>query len=245
MPEEDDNLRLRVQNICCPKEAKLITDNLDDIDGIKNVTVNVLSRTAYIRYSPLIITAAEILDRLNSIHLGVSIIESGDEVDVNNKRTRLILNLKIFNVIIMTILGTISIILALLSHSSIARWLVIPVTVLAILPMLWKVINDFRRRIFIGVNLLMLVSIVGILLLNERVDAAIISYVFAVAEILEIICRYKVEKDISGIMIKIDFWVATFTIKKLFLLLCISMFLDFRKCFNNNKNNIFENNVMI
>ena len=68
---EDSILKLRVQNICCGKEADLIKMSLADVEGITSINVNVIGRRAFITHQEQLVSSQDILKRLNALHLGI------------------------------------------------------------------------------------------------------------------------------------------------------------------------------
>ncbi|XP_057294919.1 probable cadmium-transporting ATPase isoform X2 [Hydractinia symbiolongicarpus] len=193
-------LKLRAHNICCAKEANLIKSNLAGVDGITSVAVNIIGRTATISHNIDIISASDIIDRLNSLHLGISLIEKGQVIDNDDKHAKYLVLAKIFNVVLMTLLF-IAVLVAHVKNYSSEKWIAIPIFILGGLPMLWKTLIDFRRKVFASVNLLMLIAGCGTIALHHWLDGSIIMYVFTIAESLENLCQYKVEKDIAGLML--------------------------------------------
>lgn len=190
-------LKLRAHNICCAKEANLIKSNLADVDGITSVAVNIIGRTATISHNIDIISVSDIIDRLNSLHLGVSLIEKGQVIDNSDKRAKYLVLAKVVNVVLMTLLF-IAVLVAHVKNYSFEKWIAFPIFILGGLPMLWKAFIDFGRKVFASVNFLMLIAGCGTIALHHWLDGSIIMYVFTIAESLENLCRYKVEKDIAG-----------------------------------------------
>ena len=191
-------LKLRVQNICCGKEVALIKSSLSEVAGITSVTVNVIGRRAFIAHTESIISANEIIERLNSLHLGISLVESGKDIDEPKlDKKAILLNLKLASVVLMTLLF-IAVVIADIKKYPFGRWVSIPILIIGGLPMLWKALVDIKRRVLININLLMLIAVAGAVGLDEWLDASIIVFIFAIAELLENKIRYKVEKDIAG-----------------------------------------------
>ncbi|KAJ7372282.1 hypothetical protein OS493_019726 [Desmophyllum pertusum] len=62
--------KLRVQNICCAMETKLVMDTLEPLNGVSSVSVNVIGRIAYVRYDPDLTSPNELANALNDVHLG-------------------------------------------------------------------------------------------------------------------------------------------------------------------------------
>ena len=189
-------LKLRIQNICCGKEATFIKSALDNVDGILNVSVNIIGRICFVSYNADVIAATEIIDKLNSLHLGSSLMESGQDNDKNGKTEKRLLLLKAICILIMTILLPINL-FGYIKHYNWQKRTAIPVIIIGGLPMVWKALLDIKRRQFVNISLLMLVAVGGTIGLQEWLDGCIIVYVFSIADILEKICRYKVEQNIS------------------------------------------------
>ena len=53
--------KLRVPNICCAMEAKLVEDTLKPLHGVQSVSVNVIGRVAYVRHVPSLTSAADLV----------------------------------------------------------------------------------------------------------------------------------------------------------------------------------------
>ena len=191
-------LKLRVQNICCGKEAMLVKNTLQDLNGIVSVNVNVIGRIAYIKHIPSSITVSEIIEMLNKLHLGISLMESGQNTAAqdNAKAKRWI----ILRAISLTVQAFtfIAVIVANVRMYKWTRWVAIPVLVLGAIPMVYRAYIDVRRMLFANINLLMLIAMAGTVALQDWLDACLIVFVFNIAEILLQICYYKAEKGLSG-----------------------------------------------
>ena len=189
-------IKLRVQNICCAKEASLIKDDLKNVNGINSVFVNVIGRTAFINHDQNIISSTEIIDRLNGLHLGISLMEKGQQSD-NDKKSKYKLSLTVFSFILLTILF-INVVTASIKKLSWEKWVAVVIYITGGLPMLYRAVLDIKRCILANVNLLMVIAVAGTIGLKKWLDGSIIVYVCFVASLLESLCRYKVEKDVAG-----------------------------------------------
>lgn len=195
---EVHTLKLRIQNICCGKEAALVKNTLHSVDGIVSVHVNVIGRLAYICHKPGIITITDIVEKLNALHLGISIMESGHDTKEVNSRTVKLIQCQTTSVIIQTFLF-VSVFVATSKSFQWDQWVAIPILVVGGLPMVWKALVQIKQLIIANVNLLMLIAVAGTIILKEWLDACLIVYVFSIANLLLQICHYKVEKSISGL----------------------------------------------
>jgi len=198
LSDEPQLLKLRVQNICCGKEAVLVKDTLKDLNGILSVNVNVIGRIAYIKHVPSTIQATEIIVMLNKLHLGISLMESGqDAAFKENAVAKRWIIARAVSVTVQTLVF-ITVILATVVPYKWRRWVAIPVLVLGGIPMIHRAYIDVRRKVFANINLLMLIAVAGTIALRDWLDACLIVYVFNIAELLLQICYYKVEKSLSG-----------------------------------------------
>ena len=69
--------KLRVQNICCATETKLVQESLEPLDGVGSITVNLICRVVYVRHDPEVTSPTELVSTLNRVHLGASIMKTG------------------------------------------------------------------------------------------------------------------------------------------------------------------------
>ena len=193
----EQTLKLRVQNICCGKEATLVKDTLVGLEGILTVHVNVIGRIAYIRHKPALISSTSIVNKLNALHLGISIMESGQDDKEIDKETKRRMQLQIASVTIQTIFF-VCVIVAAIKDYKWQQWVAIPVLLLGGIPMLLIAMRQMRHCHFANVNLLMLIAVSGTVILKQWIDACLIVYVFGIADLLLKICNMKVEQSMSG-----------------------------------------------
>ena len=193
--------KLRVQNICCALEGKLVEEALKPLDGVASISVNVIGRIAFIRHDPELTSAADLLNVLNGIHLGASIMESGAHSD-SDQDTGLPRSLKLFAVylVVQTVLMLIAA-TAFFLKAPWLKWLAIAEIVLGIAPILWKSIASVKKCT-LDIHILMLIAVVGTLAIREWIEGAIVVYVVSVADALQRFCFHKVQQTISGLMLK-------------------------------------------
>ena len=135
---EQQLIKLRVQNICCGKEATLVKNTLIDLSGIISVNVNVIGRIAYIKHDPARITCAAIIEKLNALHLGISLMESGaDAAAKENAQAKRMIMLRAVSVVLQTALF-VAIIVATALQKDWDQWLAIPILLLGGIPMLYN-----------------------------------------------------------------------------------------------------------
>ena len=188
--------RLRIQNICCGQEADLIKSALEPVDGILSLSVNIIGRTAVVRHNPVLLPRGELLKILNGLHLGVSIIDSGKSSgDADSFIKSLVLQVLLLMLII--ILYSV-VIYGFVNNLQWTEWIAIVLISIGSVPILLKALSNWRRQIFVDINLLMLMAIIGISFLKQWLEGSTVVLIFYTAEILQSYCFYRVEKAVSG-----------------------------------------------
>ena len=195
--------KLRVQNICCGLESKLIQDTLAPLEGISSASVNVIGRVVFVHHDPEVTSPTELVNTLNRMHLGASIIETGShqhDRDDDHMNVPLLLSSFLFYLGIQTALLVI-VVTAFFNKKSWYQWVSIAEIVFGIAPLLKKSFDSFKTYT-VDINILMLIAIAGTLAIQEWLEGAVAVYVFSLAEALQEFCMYKVQRTLSGLMLK-------------------------------------------
>eukprot|EP00795_Rhopilema_esculentum_P005053 gene5053-165_t len=194
--------KIRVQNICCGKEADLIKRELEPLNGVKSVTINIVGRIGFVKHDKEVISAVEIINKLNQLHLGVSIMESGDQEGAQVLRRDVIMKLGSKCAVLGVLLVLfIVVIIGRSKNFSWQKWVAIAEIIVGSLPILRKAILNWMKKVFIDINVLMLIAVAGTIALQEWIEGATLVFVFAIAEVLQQYCSYKVQAAISGILV--------------------------------------------
>ncbi|XP_074626038.1 uncharacterized protein LOC141884211 [Acropora palmata] len=193
--------KLRVQNVCCAGEIKLVKDSLEPLKGVTSITVNVIGRVVYVRHDPEIMSPSELVNSLNRVHLGASIMESGSQ-QAESKINRLPPTLLSFFIYLLaqTIIFMVAVI-ALFAKASWYRWMAIAEIIFGIAPVLRKALVSFKT-FSVDINMLMLIAMSGTLTIRQWLEGAAVVYVFSLAEGLQELCMHKVQQTISGLMVE-------------------------------------------
>ena len=193
--------KLRVQNICCAMEGKLVQDSLEPLDGVVSIAVNVIGRVVYVRHDPEVTSATELVSTLNRVYLGASIMESGShQHGEDSEKMPLSLSSFLVYLLIQTILLTVGVV-AFFAGASWYKWVAIAEIVFGIAPVLKKAYVSIKTCT-VDINMLMLIAIAGTLAIAEWLEGAAVVYVFSFSEALQEFCMYKVQRTISGLMLK-------------------------------------------
>ena len=190
--------KLRVQNMCCPKESTIVQEELAKLEGIKTIKVNVLGRVVHVRHHPEVVSATELMAVLNKRHLGVSIVDTGAEETTGNGLPRslkiLLGNLAVQAVLFGTALG------GRFSSGGWYMWVAIVEICFGVLPVLKKAFYSLRNR-EIDLNILITITVIGTLVIQEWIEGAAVVFVFTLANFLQQFCFYRVHKTISSLML--------------------------------------------
>lgn len=81
-------VNIRVQNLCCEKEAKLINGILLPIEGVDHVHVNVIGRLVSVTYLTSSCGADTLVNALNGAQLGASIQDVATHAKVDSKQNK-------------------------------------------------------------------------------------------------------------------------------------------------------------
>ena len=199
--ESQKTTKLRVQNICCAKERKLVQETLESLEGVESIAVNVIGRVVYVRHDPEVTPPTELVSKLNRVHLGSSIMETGFiQPDGGSESLPFKLSSFLIYLLIQTVLFIVAV-AAFFAEASWHQWVAIAEIVFGVAPMLKKAFMSVKTC-KVDMNILMLIAIAGTLAIQEWVEGAAVVYVFSLAEALQEFSLYKVQRTISGLMLK-------------------------------------------
>ena len=196
--ERQKTTKLRVQNICCAKERKLVQETLESLDGVESIAVNVIGRVVYVRHDPEVTPPTELVSTLNRMHLGSSIMETG-YVQPDDGRERL--HYFLIYLLIQTVLFIVAV-AAFFAKASWNQWVAIAEIVFGVAPMLKKAFVSVKTC-KVDMNILMLIAIAGTLAIQEWVEGAAVVYVFSLAEAMQEFCMQKVQRTIFSLMLEV------------------------------------------
>ena len=190
--------KFRVQNICCPKEASIVEEELSKLPGINSVRVNVLGRVAYVSHDQDKVTPAEMLETLNKRHLGASIVDAGSEEEVNRSFPK---QLKILLALLAVQAALFGLSLAaMFFHASWYKWVTVAQIFLGMLPVLKKCYHAIYHR-QIDLNILITLTVIGTLAIQQWIEGGAVVFIFILANFLQEFCFYRVHKTISSLML--------------------------------------------
>ncbi|XP_032240890.1 probable cadmium-transporting ATPase isoform X2 [Nematostella vectensis] len=192
--------KLRVQNICCAMEAQLVKDVLAPIDGVINVAVNMIGRVAHVRHDLEIVSVRTLLDSLNKVHLGATVMETGNHHGVEKHVIPLRIKLLLVYIAIQTVLFIVAVV-GLFLKTKWFMWVAIAEILFGSIPILKRAFISMKN-LRVDINVLMLIAIIGTAALSDWVEGATVVYVFALADAIEEYSLHKVQRTISRLMLK-------------------------------------------
>ena len=190
--------RLRVANLCCAGEEKLMMTALKEMVGIEHVAVNIIGRYAIIKHCTVECCAPikVIMDKLNDLHLGVSVQEvamKGEE-----ETEPLFQTIPTLHVLIVFFLFAVGLILHLLpGFKAVSDWIYIACTILGALPIIRNTAISLFIRRMIDIQFLILVAIIGAMSTAEYFDSSLVVTLFLMAELIEHVVMGQVRRAVS------------------------------------------------
>ncbi|KAF7806666.1 putative inactive cadmium/zinc-transporting ATPase HMA3 [Senna tora] len=191
-----------VVGLCCSSEVPLIENILKGLDGIKEVSVVVPSRTVIVVHDTLLISQAQIVKALNQARLEANIRVDGD---VGHQKRLLPSPYAIASglLLLLSFLKYVYHPLVYLALGSVAAG-AFPIVLKAIAS-----IRNFRFDINILViiaeakdkfKFLFLLIVIGTIALNDYLEAGTIVFLFSIAEWLESRASHKASAAMSSLM---------------------------------------------
>ena len=191
--------RLRVANLCCAGEEKIIRSVLSNFIGVDHVAVNVIGRYAVIKHCPVVCCAPieRIIAALNDKHLGVSLQDIGSHDNSENEENPHYY-WETTHVVIVFILFFVGLIFHLAHENpAISMWLYVTSVIIGIGPILYDTaIAVFIRRT-IDIHVLMLIAIIGAVASGDYFDGSLVVTLFIAAELIESVVMWRVRRAVT------------------------------------------------
>eukprot|EP00605_Chrysophyceae_sp_TOSAG23-4_P002944 GSChrysophyteH1.ASY1.ANO1.3242.1 assembled CDS len=189
--------RLRVANLCCAGEEKIIKEALLGMTGIEKVSVSIVNRSVIIQHCDVNeCTPAEMLvTTLNKKHLGVSIQEVGQDSEIEEESPMM----HVLQIVLLWVLVTVGTIFSLISSGedqNAANILFCTAVVLGMNTILAGIYKVFLQGV-ISIHVLMSVALFGALLRKEYFDAALVVTLFGSGELTEEMIMHHVRNTIN------------------------------------------------
>ncbi|KAM2660997.1 hypothetical protein EV2_023355 [Malus domestica] len=179
-----------VLGLCCSSEVPLIENILKPLEGVKEVSVIVPSRTVIVVHDILLISQLQIVKALNQARLeaNVRVYGAGDSYKKTWPSPYAI--------------GS-GVLLVLSFLKSVYRplgWLALGAVFLGIFPIAMKGFASIRNFRFHDINILVIIAVVGTIALKDYTEAASIVFLFIIAEWLQSCAGYRAKAVMSSLM---------------------------------------------
>nr|AFM38012.1 heavy metal ATPase 4-1 [Noccaea caerulescens] len=177
-----------VLGLCCTSEIPLIENILKSLDGIKDYTIIVPSRTVIVVHDSLLISPFQIAKALNQARLEANVKVDG-ETSFKNK--------------LPSPFAVFSGIFLLLSFLKFVypplRWLAVVGVATGIYPILAKSVASIRR-LRVDINILVIITVAATLAMQDYMEAAAVVFLFTIADWLETRASYKASSVMQSLM---------------------------------------------
>ncbi|XP_048227705.1 putative inactive cadmium/zinc-transporting ATPase HMA3 isoform X2 [Ricinus communis] len=177
-----------VLGLCCSSEVPLIENILKSLDGVKEYSVIVPTRTVIVVHDNLLISQLQIVKALNQARLEANVRVKGDTSHQKKWPSP------------FAVASGVLLLLSLLKfvyHP--LHWLALGAVAIGIFPILMKAVASLRN-FRLDTNILVLIAVVGTIVLKEYVEAGFIVFLFTIAEWLESRAGHKANAVMSSLM---------------------------------------------
>ncbi len=188
---------LHISGMCCPTEEGVIRSKLTGMAGVHSLEFNLVQRTMTLSHTSDALQT--VLTLLESLGLGAEVLDEAvpdsDSSSVESHKTNW------WPIIISGVAASSAEIVTWLNGGF--HWMVAALTLVVIvsggLPTYKKGIIALRNR-NLNMNALMTVAVTGAMLIGKWPEAAMVLFLFALAEIIETKSLDRARKAISGLM---------------------------------------------
>ncbi|XP_062077378.1 putative inactive cadmium/zinc-transporting ATPase HMA3 [Humulus lupulus] len=177
-----------VLGLCCSSEVPLVENILKSLDGVKQVTVVIATRTVIVVHDSLLISQTQIAKALNDARLEASIRVYGEK-NLKNKwpspyamACGVLLTLSFLKYVYRPL-----------------EWLALGAVAIGILPICLKAVVSIRN-FSLDINILAIVAVIGTVSMRDYLEAGTIVFLFTVAEWLESRASHKANAAMSSLM---------------------------------------------
>ncbi|XP_059286845.1 cadmium/zinc-transporting ATPase HMA3-like isoform X1 [Lycium ferocissimum] len=177
-----------VLGICCTSEVVLVEKILKNLEGVKEVSVIVATKTVIVIHDSLLISQHQIVKALNQARLEASIRVNGEK----NYQKKWPSPFAIGSGILLA--------LSFLKYFyPLLQWLALGAVAVGIPPILFRGVAAVRN-LTLDINILVLIAVAGSIVLHDYWEAGTIVFLFAIAEWLESRASHKATAVMSSLV---------------------------------------------
>uniref|UniRef100_A0A7S1G1E3 HMA domain-containing protein n=1 Tax=Corethron hystrix TaxID=216773 RepID=A0A7S1G1E3_9STRA len=196
--------QLHVDGICCSSEIPTINSIVTPLRGVNKISINVTTKIVYVDHDKSLISVEEIEKKLNLCNFRATVQKDGENPlgkkeelhnsDRKNKREFLAKS----SVALSGVFWTISM-MSYIPRWHNAQYFALGSVLFGFPPIALKAINTLRCK-RTDANCLMFFAVVGALILREFTEAAAVSFLFSIGDILERRATRKARDALSEIV---------------------------------------------
>jgi len=193
--------RIRLANLCCAMEERIVLSTLQGRHGIESVAVNVVGRYAVVKHCNVACCAPveKIVELLNAERLGAAVQEAGAGGDGDAEGEAMPWLQLGFGALLLALFFCGVAVQEEVGHdSAAASGVFLANTVLGTLPILYTSYVSVVLRRTLDIHVLILVAVAGALASNEYLDAALIVSLFCAAEAIEQVVLCWVRRAVAS-----------------------------------------------
>ncbi|KDP46636.1 hypothetical protein JCGZ_04570 [Jatropha curcas] len=177
-----------VLGLCCSSEVPLIENILKSLDGVKEYSVIVPTRTVVVVHDNLLLSQLQIVKALNQARLEANVRVHGD-ISYQKKWPSP-----------FAVASGVLLLLSLLKYVyHPLHWLALGAVAVGIIPIFLKAIASIRN-FRLDTNILVLIAVIGTVALKDYAEAGTIVFLFTIAEWLESRAGHKANAVMSSLM---------------------------------------------
>ena len=195
------SLRLIVEGLDCAEEINLIKKALAHQPGIKELKFFLVTREVEVYFDPEKIQEKEIIARINKLGLKAEPVQEREDggrkkaEDIGNRNRRLL--------VLTAIAGALTLLGIFLSWLGIKEEISLAIYLLAILTGGTHIARKglaAARHLSLDMNFLMTIAVIGAAFIGEWVEAAVVVFLFSLAQLLENYSLDRARRAIRSLM---------------------------------------------
>ena len=195
------SLRLIVEGLDCAEEINLIKKTLAHQPGIKELKFFLVTREVEVYFDPEKIQEKEIIARINKLGLKAEPVQEREDggrkkaEDIGNRNRRLL--------VLTAIAGALTLLGIFLSWLGIKEEISLAIYLLAILTGGTHIARKglaAARHLSLDMNFLMTIAVIGAAFIGEWVEAAVVVFLFSLAQLLENYSLDRARRAIRSLM---------------------------------------------
>lgn len=195
----------RVADLCCPTEEQIIRNRLKGIDGVEDLTFNLMERQLTITHR--LFDESPLVSAMNSLGMGAHLQAAAPDEEslASSKAIEDEAKVSLATKILMSLSGASAVAAEALAWSTQneSSWLVISLAVFSIAAGGRETLRKgliALRTLTLNINFLMTVAVIGAALIGQWPEAAMVTFLFGVAEMIEAFSLDRARNAIRGLI---------------------------------------------